>query len=262
MTKPSPQPLQRALGILAIVVALPFAAHASTKAGTPQEALGAVLHELRDVVVECDERAAPPDVVAKAHSRPTPKPAVRLSYEMTPEVRASVRHLTKGAGRATVAKVMERSAGERKRAEEIFREEGVPPELVWLGLVESGWQSSAVSPVGAAGVWQFMPETAKRFGLRVDESADERLDFEKSTRAAATYLRTLNRRYDGDWELAIGAYNSGEGNIDKAIKRAGGARDFSTLVARDLLPHETAEYVPKVLAASLVGSGRGGADRG
>lgn len=262
MTTPALPALKRTLGILALVIALPFAAHASTKAGTPREALEAVLHELRDVVVECGEASAPPRVVAKAHSRPTPESAIPLSYEMTPEVRASLQHFTKGAGRMTVAEGMARSAGERKRAEEIFREKGVPPELVWLALVESGWRSSAVSPVGAAGVWQFMPETAKRFGLRVDEEVDERLDFEKSTRAAATYLRKLNRRYDGNWELAIGAYNSGEGNMDKAIKRAGGVRDFWTLVAKDLLPHETAEYVPKVLAASIVGSDVGGPVQG
>ena len=129
----------------------------------------------------------------------------------------------------------------------------MPADLIWLAMVESGWKPTAVSPVGAAGVWQFMPGTAKDFGMRVDEEVDERLDFEKATRGAARYLRRLARCYHGNWELAIAAYNVGEGNVDEAIEEAG-VHDFWALRRLDLLPEETASYVPAVLAASLIGT--------
>jgi membrane-bound lytic murein transglycosylase D len=176
-----------------------------------------------------------------------------LRISMTPEVRKYVDHYAKGNGRRTTVEGLERSTTYRQRAEEIFAETGVPTELVWLAQVESGWKAEAVSPVGAGGVWQFMPATARDFDMRVDEEVDERLDFEKSTRASALYLRRLARRYDGNWELAIAAYNFGEGNIDKACEKAG-VEDFWALCRADLLPQETKNYVPKVLAAATIGS--------
>lgn len=257
--------VNRGLGVTALLLVLPFAAHAATKDGTPVDALAAVAHDVRDLVLGCDEteRSAPAAGVAlrAAAGGPGRGSAPLLTYEMTPEVKRFVKYYSEGRGRGTVATSLERSAGWRERAEQIFVEEGVPAELVGLATVESAWKNTAVSPVGAAGVWQFMPATAQDFGMEVSEDTDERLDVEKSTRAAAKYLRRLARRYDGNWELAIGAYNCGEGNMDRAIERAGGVRDFWTLAANDVLPHETAEYVPKVLAASIVvaRAGRGSA---
>jgi multidrug efflux pump subunit AcrA (membrane-fusion protein) len=177
-----------------------------------------------------------------------------FAFARTPEVEALLRYYASDRGREATGPAFARSSALRGRAEEIFREEGVPTNLVWLAQVESGWRSSAVSPVGAAGVWQFMPYTAERFGLRVDDQVDERYDFEKATRAAAQYLRVLSERYHGNWELAIGAYNCGEGAMDSAIERAGGAANFWTLARAGVLPDETARYVPAVLAATIVGT--------
>jgi multidrug efflux pump subunit AcrA (membrane-fusion protein) len=180
-----------------------------------------------------------------------------LMFSRTAEVESFLNFYVNGGGRATLERAVDRSSGRRGRAEQIFAEEGVPTELVWLALVESGWRDTAVSPVGAAGVWQIMPATGQRFGLRVDGEVDERYDFEKATRAAAVYLRILAERYDGNWELAIGAYNCGEGAMDEAIARVGGVRDFWTLARSGALPDETARYVPAVLAATLIGADLG-----
>jgi membrane-bound lytic murein transglycosylase D len=167
---------------------------------------------------------------------------------MTPEIRKFLAYYTEGRGRGVAIRGIVRSNDLREDAEQIFREEGVPVELVWLAQVESGWRNTAVSPVGAAGVWQFMPATAQRFGM----DPNERADFDLSTRAAAKYLRILANRYDGNWPLAIGAYNCGEGAMDRAIARTG-SRDFWAIARSGALPTETANYVPAVLAASVFG---------
>jgi hypothetical protein len=124
-----------------------------------------------------------------------------------------------------------------------FRAEGVPEALFWVAEVESSMRPDAVSPVGAAGLYQFMPATAERFGLRL-RPEDERFDPEKSARAAARYLRFLHRQFDS-WPLALAAYNCGEGRVAKTRRRTG-ATTFGDLSAH--LPSETQLYVPKVLA--------------
>jgi membrane-bound lytic murein transglycosylase D len=188
--------------------------------------------------------------------------AVRAAKEFTPlplddenpAIQKYLTRYTEKGGLQTTIRGFERARGKRGVAERIFEEEGVPRELVWLAQVESGWRVQAVSPAAAAGVWQFIPRTAQRFGLNVEEGRDDRYDFERQTRVAARYLRFLYDYYDGDWPLAIGAYNTGEENMDRAIARGGGVKDFWVLRERDLLHPETAEYVPKVLAASIVGT--------
>jgi hypothetical protein len=141
-----------------------------------------------------------------------------------------------------------RLAAYRPMMEQIFREEGVPAWLIGLGLVESGYNPRALSPKGALGIWQFMPATGERYGLRLTAAGDERQHPEKSTRAAARYLRDLFALF-GDWELAIAAYNAGEGRVARVMRRTG-ARDFGEMAARGLLPAETIRYVPAVLAAA------------
>jgi membrane-bound lytic murein transglycosylase B len=194
-----------------------------------------------------------PTVHAKSEAR-TPATPRELSFEVTPEIRTFLRYYTAGNGRGTAIRGVFRSAAYRDDARRIFREEGVPTDLIWLAQVESVWQPTAVSPVGASGVWQFMPATAERFGMKATgDEQDERMNFDKATRGAAKYLRWLGKRYDGNWPLAIGAYNCGEGAMDKAIAKAGVA-DFWTIARGGYLPKETANYVPAVLAASVFGS--------
>lgn len=128
-------------------------------------------------------------------------------------------------------------------AKEIFRAQGVPPEMVWLAEVESSFDPEARSPVGARGLFQFMPATAQRFGLRVFP-IDERTDPAKSAKAAAQYLRALHGRFR-DWPLAIAAYNAGEGRVGRALD-ASPTRSFDAIASK--LPAETRLYVPKVMA--------------
>lgn len=133
--------------------------------------------------------------------------------------------------------------------EEALEAEGCPLELKYLPVVESALDPAAVSPVGAAGLWQFMIPTAKRFDLTVNSLVDERRDPIKSSRAAARYLRTLHDEFQ-DWTLAIAAYNCGENNVRKAIRRANGARDYWSIYP--YLPRETRGYVPAFIAANYV----------
>ena len=128
-----------------------------------------------------------------------------------------------------------------------FREFGVPLALLKIAQVESNWKPFALSPKGAFGLWQLMPATARRYGLRVDGTGDERADTIKATRVAARYLRDLHMRF-GDWALALAAYNAGEDAVERAIER-GASRDFWNLSQRKLLPAETRAYVPAVLAS-------------
>ncbi len=132
------------------------------------------------------------------------------------------------------------------RLKPIFAAQNVPPELVWLAEVESSFDPRARSPAGAAGLFQLMPDTARRFGLRSFPS-DQRLAPEKSAGATAKYLQYLHRRY-GDWRLALAAYNAGEGTIDKLLHAHKGA-SFDALAAH--LPAETQMYVPRVEATLL-----------
>jgi 2',3'-cyclic-nucleotide 2'-phosphodiesterase (5'-nucleotidase family) len=136
------------------------------------------------------------------------------------------------------------------RVQKVFVEEGVPAELAWLAESESTFNPAARSPVGAKGLFQLMPETAKRFGLQTF-LPDERTDTEMSARAAAQYLRYLYGRF-GDWPLALAAYNAGEGRVGRTLKKVN-ARTFAEIA--EALPAETRMYVPKVLATIEVRAG-------
>jgi soluble lytic murein transglycosylase-like protein len=131
----------------------------------------------------------------------------------------------------------------------ILAEEQVPIELLAVAFVESRFNPLALSPKGARGIWQLMPATAARYGLPVEPHNDHRTHPEHSTRIAAKYLRDLYRQF-GDWKLALAAYNAGEGRVQRAIEIAG-VSDFNELARRKLLPLETRNYVPAVLAAWL-----------
>ena len=139
----------------------------------------------------------------------------------------------------------------RPMLEPILRAEGIPPELAAVVLVESGGRTTALSSKGALGLWQLMPDTARRYGLTVTTSQDERLDPIKGTHAAARYLHDLYAQF-GDWKLALAAYNAGEQAVQRAVQRAGNS-DFLRILA--LLPLETRNYVPAVTSALPLFSG-------
>lgn len=149
--------------------------------------------------------------------------------------------------RGYMQRALERASKYLTRMTRILREEGVPDELVYLPIVESGFSVHAVSPAGAVGPWQFVRGTGKQYGLRIDGYVDERRDPEKATRAAARYLRDLYERF-GDWHLALAGYNTGEGNIQR-IQNWKGCEDYWEMSDRGYLPNETSEFVPRFLAA-------------
>jgi membrane-bound lytic murein transglycosylase D len=130
----------------------------------------------------------------------------------------------------------------------IFRQEGLPEELAYLAVVESGFNPFATSSMNAAGIWQFIPSTGRRFGLRIDDYIDERRDPYKSTIAAAKYLKTLYNMF-GSWELAIAAYNCGENCVAKRLESSS-ATSFSEI--KNILPSQTKEYVPRFFAILLI----------
>lgn len=133
------------------------------------------------------------------------------------------------------------------RIKEIAKEHKVPLEIVVLAAIESGFKASAKSPVGAAGMWQFMKPTAREYGLKISANVDERLDWEKSTVAAIRYIKWLaESEFGNDYETAIMAYNYGIGNMKKAIRKAKTSNAW-VLINANLLPHETEEHLLKFL---------------
>ncbi len=133
---------------------------------------------------------------------------------------------------------------------EIIVRMGLPPELSFLPLIESGFKLHAYSPKRAAGPWQFIPATAKKYGLKIDWWVDERLDPVKSTIAAAKYLNDLFKMF-GDWNLALAAYNAGEGRIDRAVRKIK-KKDFWRIRKTKYINNETKNYVPSFIAATAI----------
>ncbi|WP_437816633.1 transglycosylase SLT domain-containing protein [Sorangium sp. So ce1078] len=154
-------------------------------------------------------------------------------------------------GRSAVVTWIKKSGRYGAAIRRVLREQGLPEDLLWLSLVESGFDPTIHSPAGAAGLWQFMPEGARIYGLTVDRWVDERLDPERSTLAAARYLSDLRRRFGG-WELAFAAYNMGYGGLLASIRKYN-TNDFWELSRLEAgMPLETALYVPKILAIAIV----------
>jgi membrane-bound lytic murein transglycosylase D len=153
-------------------------------------------------------------------------------------------------GRAIVETGLRRAGRYRQMIEQVLREEGLPSDLIYIAQAESAFQPQALSRAGARGLWQFMSYRGREYGLEHTSWVDERQDPEKATRAAAHHLRDLYQMF-GDWYLTMAAYNSGPGTVQSAVERTGYA-DFWELYNRNALPKETKNYVPIILALTLI----------
>jgi membrane-bound lytic murein transglycosylase D len=172
-----------------------------------------------------------------------------LPLMMTDQVAGYINYFST-RGRGTLERGLTRSGRYRKMIERTFKQEGVPQDLIYLAQAESGFHPYAVSRAGARGIWQFMASRARAYDLHRDMWTDERQDPEKSTRAAARHLKDLYNQF-GDWYLAMAAYNSGPGTVQSAVKRTGYA-DFWELYRRNVLPKETRNYVPIIVAVTIM----------
>lgn len=155
-----------------------------------------------------------------------------------------------GRGKKRFERQIARGLVVKKAIENILLEKNVPLELYYVALIESGFNFSAVSHAGATGPWQFMKNTGRMYGLRIDSQVDERKNIYKATRAAAEYLSDLYNIFN-DWALTLAAYNAGEYRILNAIRKAN-TRNFNELVKMKMLPQETMNYISKVWTAMIV----------
>ncbi|MDQ2922419.1 MAG: transglycosylase SLT domain-containing protein [Acidobacteriota bacterium] len=203
------------------------------------------LDELSKLVLTPEEKnVSNEDVLALEQA----KQNVNFGFTINPLIQGFMNYY-QGRGRATMESGLRRSGQYMKMARQIFKEEGVPIDITWLGQVESAWKPKAVSWAAASGLWQFVPGTGRQFGLRQTAYIDERNSFEQATRASAKYLKSLAARYNGNWELAMAAYNTGAGNIDRAVSRAGTANFWAIY---PYIAQETRDYVPNILATILI----------
>ncbi len=172
-----------------------------------------------------------------------------IPVTMTPKVKRFIKYYTK-TNRKLFQRWLDRSNKYIYLSKDIFRRHGLPEELVCLAFAESGFNPHAYSRAGAGGMWQFMPATGKAYNLKINKWVDERRDFEKSTVAAAKFLKYLHNYY-GDWYLAIASYNAGFYKIKRAVKKYD-SNDFFELAKHPYLKNETKSYVPKFLALMII----------
>lgn len=174
----------------------------------------------------------------------------QLPLEMNDEVIRYINFFTSERGKRTIVAGLKRSGRYRDMILRILSEEGVPQELIHLAQAESGFLPRALSWASAAGMWQFVAYRGKEYGLNQTPYMDERLDPEKATRAGARHLRDLYHQF-GDWYLAMAAYNCGPGCVARAVERTGYA-DFWELRRRNAVPRETTNYVPIIVAMTIM----------
>ncbi len=203
------------------------------------------LDELSKLVLTTDEtNVSDADVLALEQA----KQNVNFNFTLNPLIQGYINYY-QGRGRSTMENGLRRSGLFMKTARKIFHEEGVPIDVTWLGQVESAWKTRAMSWASASGLWQFIPSTGRMYGLKQNAYVDERNSIEQATRASARHLKDLAKRYNGNWELAMAAYNTGAGNIDRAISRAGTANFW---MIYPYIAQETRNYVPNILAVILI----------
>jgi membrane-bound lytic murein transglycosylase D len=224
-----------------------------TAAPNPPQQIGFVdqkfepspLDDLSKLVLTDQERNVSADDVLALEQA---KQNVNFAFTINPLIQQYINYY-QGRGRGTMESGLRRSGQFMKMARQIFKEEGVPIDITWLGQVESAWKPKAMSWAAASGLWQFIPSTGRQFGLRQTAWIDERNSYEQATRASAKYLKSLAARYNGNWELAMAAYNTGAGNIDRGISRAGTANFWAIY---PYIAQETRNYVPNILATILI----------
>jgi membrane-bound lytic murein transglycosylase D len=190
----------------------------------------------------------------EATTKALPRPKVRKHViKVNPDNELTKKYIRLYTGKRSKAteQALARSGRYRDMIHKALRKEGVPPEMFWLVMTESEYKVHAVSRSGAGGLWQFMPFTARRYGLEVSYWVDERFLPEKATIAALRYLKDLYQWF-GDWHLAMAAYNRGENGIGRDLQFSR-STDFGTLSKRRALPRETHNYVPKWMAGVLIG---------
>lgn len=174
----------------------------------------------------------------------------QLPLQMTDAVLSYINYFNSDKGRRTLLAGLRRAGRYKPLIQRILAEEGVPQELIYLAQAESGFLPRAVSNKAAVGMWQFVQWRGRQYGLNQSAYTDDRLDPEKATRSAARHLRDLYQKF-GDWYLAIAGYNCGDGCVEKAVQRTGYA-DFWDLRARNAIPKETTNYVPIILAMTIM----------
>ena len=215
---------------------------------TEQKTVPAPITEANDVTFPVD-----PNVKAKAEEQ------VKETHSDLPLVVndyvAGYINYFNTSGRSVLEKALVRAGRYREMIAQTFKDEGVPLDLMFLAQAESGFQPLALNPSGARGMWQFMASRGVGYGLRRSWWIDERQDPVKSTRAAARHLKDLYKQF-GDWYLAMAAYDSGPGNVQQAVRRTGYA-DFWELYKRNVLPKETKNYVPIILAYAIMSKNPG-----
>lgn len=177
--------------------------------------------------------------------------ASQLPLQQHDTVIGAVNFFTSERGKKIIAAGLKRQAKYKPMIERILAEEGVPQELIFLAQAESGYSPRAMSNKLCVGLWQFSKATGHEYGLMQTASTDDRMDPEKATRAAAKHLRDLYQHF-GDWYLAMAAYDCGPACVDHAVAKTGYA-DFFELRRLNALPKETANYVPAILAMTIVG---------
>jgi membrane-bound lytic murein transglycosylase D len=204
---------------------------------------------------EANEAAVPVDANVKAKAEAEIKSTRSdLPLMMTDQVAGYITYFS-GRGRGTLENALVRSGRYEDMIRRVLKQEGVPQDLIYLAQAESGFHPLALSRVGARGIWQFMASRARGYGLQRDWWVDDRQDPEKATRAAARHLKDLYQQF-GDWYLAMAAYNSGPGTVQSAVKRTGYA-DFWELYRRNVLPKETRNYVPIIVAVTIMAKNPG-----
>jgi membrane-bound lytic murein transglycosylase D len=191
---------------------------------------------------EAMKAAVKADLERSAHDIPIPEQPKILAYIQVFQTRL----------RDYIQDSLERGARYLPMIQGVFRAEGLPLDLAYIPIIESSFKTNAVSKASAKGPWQFMKATAQENGLKTNWFIDERSDPEKATVAAASYLKTLSKMFDGDWNLVLAAYNGGPGRVQRAMKASGMDDFWEISKSTRYLPRETREYVPLILAAMIV----------